>query len=301
MVDVQPKGVFCAALTPLDVDLAPDHAVFAKHCRHLLSEGCDGVALLGTTGEANSFSGSERKALIESIVRAGIPRSKLLPGTGMPALTETVELTRHALSLGVTTVVMLPPFYYKDITDEGLYASYSEVVQRIADPRLEVVLYHIPQMSHQPIPHAVIARLRAAYPEVIVGIKDSSGDFANMTTMIEKFPGFAVLAGADPLLLPLLKKGGAGCITATSNLVARDLAYVFRHFNDGDAALDAAQNRIVKARERASMFPQIASLKTLLGHETGHAGWRRLRPPLLPLSQENADKLLSTSLAKESA
>jgi 4-hydroxy-tetrahydrodipicolinate synthase len=119
-MDVQPKGVFCAALTPLDADLAPDHAVFAKHCRYLLSEGCDGIALLGTTGEANSFSGSERRALIESVVRAGIAPSQLLPGTGVPALTETVELTRHALSLGVTTVVMLPPFYYKDITDEGL-------------------------------------------------------------------------------------------------------------------------------------------------------------------------------------
>jgi 4-hydroxy-tetrahydrodipicolinate synthase len=298
-MDVQPKGVFCAALTPLDADLAPDHAVFAKHCRYLLSEGCDGIALLGTTGEANSFSGGERRALIETVVRAGIAPSQLLPGTGVPALTETVELTRHALSLGVTTVVMLPPFYYKDITDEGLYASYSEVIQRVADPRLKIVLYHIPQMSHQPIPHAVIARLRAAYPDVIVGIKESSGDFANMTSMIEKFPGFAVLAGADPLLLPLLKKGGAGCITATSNLVARDLAYVFHHFNDGDAALDAAQNRIVKARERAAMFPQIASLKTLLANETGHAGWRRLRPPLLPLSQENADKLMATELAQQ--
>lgn len=255
-MDVQPKGVFCAALTPLDADLAPDHRVFIKHCRHLLSEGCDGIALLGTTGEANSFSASERKALIESVVGAGIAPSKLLPGTGVPALTETVELTRHALSLGVTTVVMLPPFYYKDITDEGLFASYSEVIQRVADARLKVLLYHIPQMSHQPIPHAVIARLRAAYPDVIVGIKDSSGDFANMTAMIEKFPGFAVLAGADPLLLPLLKKGGAGCITATSNLVARELAYVFRHYNDDDAALEAAQSRIIKARERVSVFPR---------------------------------------------
>ncbi|MGY8668623.1 dihydrodipicolinate synthase family protein [Bradyrhizobium sp. UFLA05-109] len=299
MVDVQPKGVFCAALSPLDADLAPDHAVFVAHCRHLLSEGCDGIALLGTTGEANSFSASERKALIETVVRAGIAPSKLLPGTGVPALTETVELTRHALSLGVTTVVMLPPFYYKDITDEGLYASYSEVIQRVADPRLKVVLYHIPQMSHQPIPHAVIARLRAAYPDVIVGIKDSSGDFANMTAMIENFPGFAVLAGADPLLLPLLKKGGAGCITATSNLVARELAYVFHHFNDDDAALEAAQNRIIKARERVSVFPQIASLKTLLAQETGHAGWRRMRPPLLPLTQENADTLLAASRVKE--
>jgi 4-hydroxy-tetrahydrodipicolinate synthase len=300
-MDIRPNGVFCAALTPLDADLAPDHAVFAKHCRHLLDEGCDGIALLGTTGEANSFSGAERKALLEAAVGAGIAPSQLMPGTGVPALTETVDLTRHALSLGITTVVMLPPFYYKDITDDGLYASYSEVVQRLGDPRLKIVLYHIPQMSHQPIPHAVIARLRAAYPATIVGIKDSSGDFANMTAMIEKFEGFAVLVGADPLLLPLLKKGGAGCITATSNLVARDLAYVFAHFTDGDAALDAAQQRIVKARERASLFPQIAALKALLAQRTGHIGWHRLRPPLVPLSQENVDQLLATALVQEPA
>jgi len=298
-MDIKPKGVFCAALTPLDADLAPDHAVFVQHCRHLLSEGCDGIALLGTTGEANSFSSAERKALIESVVRAGIAPSQLLPGTGVAALTETVDLTRHALSLGVTTVVVLPPFYYKDITDEGLYASYSEVIQRVADPRLKVVLYHFPQMSHQPIPHAVIARLRAAYPDVIVGIKDSSGDFANMTAMIKTFPGFAVLTGADPLLAPLLKKGGAGCITSTANLVARELAYVFRHYHDEDAALQAAQSRIITARERASMFPQIATLKTLLAQETGHVGWRRVRPPLLPLSQEHVNKLLAAELAKE--
>jgi 4-hydroxy-tetrahydrodipicolinate synthase len=295
-VDIRPKGVFCAALTPLDADLAPDHTVFVQHCRYLLSEGCDGIALLGTTGEANSFSGAERKALLEAAVGAGIAPSQLLPGTGVPALTETVDLTRHALSLGATTVVMLPPFYYKDISDDGLYASYSEVVQRVADPRLKIVLYHIPQMSHQPIPHAVIARLCAAYPATIIGIKDSSGDFANMTAMIEKFEGFAVLAGADPLLLPLLKKGGAGCITATSNLMARDLAYVFRHFEDGDAALDAAQQRIVKARERASMFPQIATLKALLAQQTGHTAWHRLRPPLAPLSHENVAKLLATAV-----
>jgi 4-hydroxy-tetrahydrodipicolinate synthase len=300
-MDIRPNGVFCAALTPLDADLAPDHAVFAKHCRHLLDEGCDGIALLGTTGEANSFSGAERKALLEAAVGAGIAPSQLMPGTGVPALTETVDLTRHALSLGVTTVVMLPPFYYKDITDDGLYASYSEVVQRLGDPHLKIVLYHIPQMSHQPIPHAVIARLRAAYPATIVGIKDSSGDFANMTAMIEKFEGFAVLAGADPLLLPLLKKGGAGCITATSNLVARDLAYVFAHFNDGDAALDAAQQRIVKARERASLFPQVAALKALLAQRTGHIGWHRLRPPLVPLSQENVDQLWVTARVQEPA
>ena len=294
---VQLRGVFCAALTPLRDDLAPDHGLFLEHCRSLLAQGCDGIALLGTTGEANSFSVAERKALLESVTAAGIAPGRLLPGTGVSALTETVELTRHALKLGVTTVVMLPPFYYKNIGDDGMFASYSEVVERIADPRLRIVLYHIPQMSDQPISHPLIARLLSRYPGTFVGIKDSSGDFANMTAMISGFPDLAVLAGADPLLLPLLRKGGAGCITATSNLVAGDLAFIFRHYDDADraAAIEAVQKRIVSVRERASMFAQIASLKTLLADATGQEGWRRLRPPLTALSAAEAGQLLAVA------
>lgn len=292
---LHPRGVFCAALTPLDAELAPDHARFVAHCRYLLSQGCDGIALLGTTGEANSFSAGERIALLEAAVRDGIAPNRLLPGTGVAALSETIALTRHALSVGVDTVVMLPPFYYKGVTDDGVFASYSEVVQRLGDARLRIVLYHIPQMSMQPISHALIERLRAAYPTTFVGIKDSSGDFANMTAMIERFTGFAVLVGADPLLLPALRKGGAGCITATSNLVARDLAYVYQHFRDSDedAALAAAQARIVKARELVSRFPQMASLKALIAHRTGDAGWQKLRPPLESLPAAHLKELLA--------
>ncbi|WP_407112764.1 dihydrodipicolinate synthase family protein [Bradyrhizobium sp. LMG 9283] len=296
---LHPHGVFSAALTPLDAELAPDHARFVAHCRDLLDEGCDGIALLGTTGEANSFSAAERMALLEAVVAAGIAPQRLLPGTGVAALTETIALTRHALSVGVDTAVMLPPFYYKGVSDDGIYASYSEVVQRIGDARLKVVLYHIPQMSAQPISHALIERLRKAYPATFTGIKDSSGDFANMTAMVERFPGFSVLVGADPLLLPLLRKGGAGCITATSNLVARDLAYVYKHFRDSDddAALKAAQARIVKARELVSRFPQMASLKTIVAKRTGHAGWQRLRPPLESLPPAQVKELLADAAA----
>jgi 4-hydroxy-tetrahydrodipicolinate synthase len=296
---LHPHGVFSAALTPLDAGLAPDHARFIAHCRHLLDEGCDGIALLGTTGEANSFSAAERTALLEAVVAAGIAPQRLLPGTGVAALTETIALTRHALSVGVDTVVMLPPFYYKGVTDDGIYASYSEVVQRIGDARLKIVLYHIPQMSAQPISHALIERLRAAYPATFTGIKDSSGDFANMTAMVERFPGFSVLVGADPLLLPLLRKGGAGCITATSNLIARDLAYVYKHFRDSDddAALKAAQARIVSARGLVSRFPQMASLKALVAERTGHAGWQRLRPPLESLPSAQVKELLANAAA----
>ncbi|GMO19765.1 dihydrodipicolinate synthase family protein [Bradyrhizobium sp. TM233] len=296
---LHPHGVFSAALTPLDAELAPDHAGFIAHCRYLLDEGCDGIALLGTTGEANSFSAAERMALLDAVVAAGIAPQRLLPGTGVAALSETIALTRHALSVGVDTVVMLPPFYYKGVTDDGVYASYSEIVQRIGDARLKVVLYHIPQMSAQPISHALIERLRKAYPATFTGIKDSSGDFANMTAMVDRFPGFSVLVGADPLLLPLLRKRGAGCITATSNLVARDLAYVYKHFRDSDddAALKAAQARIVKARELVSRFPQMPSLKAIVAERTGHAGWQRLRPPLESLPPAHVKELLADAAA----
>jgi 4-hydroxy-tetrahydrodipicolinate synthase len=291
---LHPRGVFSAALTPVTMEGTPDAALFITHCRRLLAEGCDGIAMLGTTGEANSFSSEERRALLEAVVAAGIAPEQLLPGTGVTALAETVALTRHALSLGVTTVVMLPPFYYKGVTDDGLFAAYDEVVQRIADPRLRIVLYHIPQMSAVPIPFPVIERLRLAHPGVFTGIKDSAGDLAHMEALVAAFPGLAVLAGADPLMLPLLRKGGAGCITATSNLVAAELAFVFRHFADPAMAaeVEAAQARIVAMRNRASRFAQMASLKALLAHRTGEAGWQRLRPPLLPLAEAERRALL---------
>ena len=293
MTELHPCGVFSASLTPLQADLAPDHGLFVEHCHYLLDEGCDGIALLGTTGEANSFSSGERKALLEAAVRAGVAPSKLMPGTGVAALTETVELTKHAVSLGVTTVVMLPPFYYKDVTEDGLFAAYAEVVERVADPRLKVVLYHIPQVSAVPIAFPLIERLRARYPEVFTGIKDSAGALANMEALVERFPGFSVLAGADPLMLPLLRKGGAGCITATSNLMAKDLAFVYRHFADAGCAaeVEAAQERVVAERNRTTGPTQIATIKALTAARTGNDGWRRMRPPLVPLSAEQVAAL----------
>ncbi|MFM2150538.1 MAG: hypothetical protein RLZZ187_2844 [Pseudomonadota bacterium] len=295
MSALHPRGVFSAALTPMDADLAPDHAAFVAHAKRLLDQGCDGIAMLGTTGEANSFTVAERQALLEAAVAGGIAPDLLLPGTGVVALPDTVALTRHALSLGVTTVVMLPPFYYKGVSEEGVFAAYSHVVERIGDARLRIVLYHIPPMSAVPIGFGVIERLRARYPGTFTGIKDSSGDLGNMQALVAAFPGLSVLAGADPLMLPLLKVGGAGCITATSNLVAADLAFVFRHHADPARAaeVEEAQARIVVARNRASRFAQIASLKLLLADRIGQPGWHRLRPPLLPLTQAEADALRS--------
>ena len=285
-------GVYCAAATPVLADLAPNLPAFTAHCRWLLNEGCDGVALLGTTGEANSFSSAERKTILEAALAVGLHPDQLLPGTGVANIPETIDLTRHALAQGVTRVVMLPPFYYKGVSDEGLYAAYARVIEGVADARLRVILYHIPQMSGVAISHDLIERLRAAFPQAIVGIKDSAGKLDNMQAMIARFADFSVLAGADPLLLPLMQMGGAGCITATSNLVARDLAVVYRGANDPAQAeaVAQAQTRIEAFRNLSNSYVQLPAIKGMIRYQTGDAGWSRMRPPLVDLSPaERAD------------
>lgn len=283
------SGVNCAAATPLNSDLSPDLGLFAEHCLRLLAEGCHGIALLGTTGEANSFSTDERRAILESALKAGIPGEQLIPGTGVNAGPETIELTRHALSNGVRRVVMLPPSYYKGISDEGLFASYARIFEAIDDDRLQVVLYHIPQVSGVALGHALIARLIEAFPTTVIGIKDSAGDLANMQAIAAAHPGFAVLAGADPLMLPLLKSGGAGCITATSNLIASSLRTIYDHLDD-TASIDPAQGRINAWRTLSNAYVQIPTIKAMVGLKTGNAAWSRVRPPMLPLdSKQLAD------------
>jgi 4-hydroxy-tetrahydrodipicolinate synthase len=231
--------------------------------------------------------------LLEAVVKSGIAPKKLLPGTGVASIMETVELTQHALANGVNTVVMLPPYYYKGVSDDGIVDAYTAIIERINDPRLRVVLYHIPQMSAVPISLDVIDRLIKRFPEIVVGIKDSSGDFSNMSAIVERFPGFSVLVGADPLMIKLLPMGGAGCITATSNLVGGDLATVFNGFNDPAKAAEvaAAQERIVAGRNAVSTYAQLPSLKVLLAKRDNNEGWLRVRPPLTGLSASEAAKV----------
>lgn len=287
------RGVFSAAATPLNTDLTPDHGALAAHCRQLLDDGCHGIAMLGSTGEANSFSLAERQAMLEAVVRAGIAPEALLPGTGLCALPETIALTRHALSLGVTKVVMLPPFYYKGVSDQGLFDAYSQVIDGVADDRLRIVLYHIPPISQVPLSHDLIARLCDRYPDTIAGVKDSGGQLDHMVSLARNFPQLSILAGADPLLLPLLQQGGSGCITATSNLAARQLRIVFDRHDDPAAtvAVQAAQDRIVALREASNSFAQIPTIKAMVGRRYNAPGWRRTRPPLVALSEEQAGQL----------
>lgn len=287
------QGVFCAAATPLEIDGAPYLDLFVEHCQSLLEEGCHGIALLGTTGEANSFSVAERQTLLETALEAGIAGEQLLPGTSSCNLPETIALTRHAVQAGVLGCVLLPPFYYKDVSDEGLFRFYASVIEGVADDRLQVVLYHIPQMSQVPISHELIARLVERFPETVVGIKDSAGKLENMTAMVERFPDFSVLAGADPLLLPLLQAGGAGCITATANLRADALRVVWEHWNDPtqEAVVTAAQQRIETWRKLSNRYAQLPTIKAMIARVRGNRDWWKLRPPLMPLSVTQRDSI----------
>lgn len=284
-----PHGVFAATLTPLDDDLSPDHRLLADHHRWLLATGCDGVAVLGTTGEATSFTVEERQSILDGLVEAGIPGTAMIAGTGCCAIPDTVRLTRHAVEAGAAGVLMLPPFYYKNVSDDGLFAAYAETIERVGDGRLRIYLYHFPKMSGVPLSLGLIERLLKAYPGTVAGIKDSSGDWGNMAAMCRAFPGFAVFAGSEEFLLPILRAGGAGCISATANLTAPLAAQLYANWRDPQA--EPLQAALAGLRRAFEGHPFTAAAKEVLAAHSGHGGWRNLRPPLVPLAPDRAAAL----------
>ncbi|NRP73147.1 4-hydroxy-tetrahydrodipicolinate synthase [Ensifer psoraleae] len=303
MSDFEIGGVFCAATTAVTTDGRPDFRLFIDHCRKLLDEGCHGIALLGTTGEANSFGLKDRMEILDRAIAGGIRPEQLLPGTAQSAVADTIELTRHAIRAGVRGVVMLPPFYYKGVSAEGIYRAYARIIESVGDDRLRIVLYHIPQVSGVAIPHEVIGRLREDFPGIVVGIKDSSGDLENMKAIVKTFPDFGVLAGADPLLLPLLEAGGAGCITASSNLVAAELRLVFDNWNVAgkETEVKAAQEKIVAWRELTNAYVQLPTVKALVARRRGDNGWLRVNPPLVELTDAERDAVWARMTKLEQA
>ena len=285
-------GVFAAAITPMNADLSVNEGALVSHSRWLLENGCDGLAILGTTGEANSFSVAERMNVVDHLVRDGVPGSKLMPGTGCCSIPDTVTLTRHAVENGAAGVLMLPPFYYKGVSDDGLFAAYSEVIERVGDDRLRVYLYHFPQMSATPISYDLIERLLARYPGIVAGMKDSSGDYANMSGAAKNFRGFGVLTGADNFLLPLLRDGGVGCITAVSNIACNLAQDVYRAWKSEDtASMEAAQARLDAVHGALDGYPLFAGLKDILARLHKDESWRYVRPPLVALSGDQSDQL----------
>jgi len=286
--DNRPRGVFGAALTPLQDDLSPDIEATIGHYRWLLNEGCDGIVSLGTTGEANSFSLDERLALLDALGATDLP-PKLVVGTGCCALPDTVRLSRKAQEIGAAGVLVLPPFYYKGPSDEGLYAAYAETIERIGDPALKLYIYHFPKMTAIDMSLELIGRLIAAYPDNVVGLKNSSGDWGSISSMIEAFPGFDVFAGSEEFLLPTLALGGPGCMSATVNLLASQSAEVYAKWQDDGA--EALQEHLTMLRRTISRSAPIPTMKALLARQTGTAAWTNVRPPLVAIDAAQTERV----------
>jgi 4-hydroxy-tetrahydrodipicolinate synthase len=287
------KGVLAAALTPMRADLSVDRAAFAGHCLRLLDAGCHGLAIFGTTGEANSLSVGERIDAWEALVEDGIPADVLLPGTGACALPDAVRLSQEALALGAPGVLALPPFYYKGVSDDGLFGFFAELIERVGDERLRVFLYHIPPMAQVGFTPELIGRLLDAYPETIAGTKDSAGDAARIEAICKAYPQLTVFAGSEALLLDTLRWGGDGCISATVNITARQTREVYDLFTAGEDA-GAAQAALTEARRFLEGYPAIPGLKAILRDQTGDDVWLNLRPPLDALDEARTRDLLET-------
>jgi 4-hydroxy-tetrahydrodipicolinate synthase len=287
------EGVLAPVITPFRKDYSPDAPRFVRHCRWLLKSGCAGLAVFGTNSEANSLSVAEKKSLLEKLVAGGVPASALMPGTGHCALSDSIEMTRAAVELGCAGVLMLPPFYYKGVSDEGLYRNFSEVIERVGDERLQLYLYHIPPVAQVAITLPLIERLLSKYPGIVAGVKDSSGDWSNTKAMLDAFAkeGFDVFAGSEVFLLDNMRHGGKGCITATGNINPGPIANVYRNWRSADA--ERLQGGITATRQIVQKQPMIPALKAAVAHFGNDREWKTCRPPLVELTPQQEETLVT--------
>jgi 4-hydroxy-tetrahydrodipicolinate synthase len=284
-------GVLAPVVTPFGADLAPDPERFVRQCRWLLPQDV-GLAIFGTNSEANSLSVDEKIELLDRLVAAGVDPARMMPGTGCCALTDSVRLTAHAMRVGCSGVLMLPPFYYKGVSDDGLFRSFAEVIERVGDARLRVYVYHIPPVSQVPITRQLVEQLLDRYPSQIAGMKDSGGDWGNTKAFLDAFAsgGFDVFVGSETFLLRNMRSGGAGCVSATANVNPGPIARLYDIWRTADA--DAQQARLDAIRDVFQKFPMIPALKAAIAHHAADVGWATVRPPLVALTAAQSSALI---------
>lgn len=287
------RGVLAPALTPFNARLEPDATRFIAHCRWLVDNHA-GLAIFGTNSEAASLSVPERIALTDALLEAGIPASKLMPGTGACSITDAVSLTRHSVLHGAAGVLMIPPFYYKGVSDDGVFAYYSEVIERVGDDRLAIYLYHFPLLTQVPITLGLIERLLKRYPRTIAGAKDSSGDWNNSKAMIDNYArdGFDVFPASEALLSKALAIGGAGCISATVNVNPAGIHALLTQWSQPEGErLQAQADTIRRIFQATTMIPAMKRVVSEFAHDQG---WRTVRPPLTAMEDAPAAALLAS-------
>ena len=287
------SGVLSPVITPFTDTLMPDAARLINQCQWLLSQNV-GLAVFGTNSEANSMSVGEKIELLDRLVESGIDTNRMMPGTGCCASTDTVDLTAHAVKLGCAGTLMLPPFYYKSVSDDGIYANFADVIERVGSSDLRIYLYHIPPIAQVGFTPELIERLITDYPDTIVGIKDSSGDWDNTQAMLDrKWDDFRIFVGSESFLLENMRNGGAGCIWATANVNPAAIDHLYEHWQADNA--DAIQQKLDDIRDAVMAYPMIAALKATVAEFSGDNTWRKVRPPLVSLSR-NQSSTLSESL-----
>lgn len=286
------RGVLSPVVTPFGPDYRPDGARFIRQCQWLQANQV-GLAVFGTNSEANSLTAAERMDLLDQLVAAGIDTARLMPGTGTCSIDETVQLTAHAVQAGCAGTLMLPPFYYKGVSDEGLYRYFSEVIERVGDARLRVYLYHIPPVAQVGISLSLIERLLKAYPRIIAGVKDSSGDWGNTAAMLTQFSTeeFDVFAGSETLLLATMRGGGAGCISATANVNPAAIHRLYEQWRQDDA--DQQQESLNAVRAAFQKHSMIPALKRAIAHWGDDESWAVVRPPLVELDPRQSAMLVA--------
>lgn len=282
------RGLWCAALTPILQTGAVHHALLVAHIRGLLTEEIDGIVLFGTTGEGPSFSVAERCRGLETVLEAGIESSRLATAAGCAALTDAASVASHAVQSGCPRCLMLPPFFWKDLSNEAVFRYYAALIDAVGDDRLRLYLYHFPQMSGVPIRPAVVTRLAAAYPGIIAGVKDSAGDYANTAALLNQAPMLSILVGHEPDIPRLMRAGGAGTICGLANVAPR---LVRALLNPDVTAEDEA--RVQAVLRLLLAYPFVPAFKAVRSAQTGDTAWCSVRPPLLPLDDASCHALVT--------
>lgn len=280
-------GVIAAVPTSLDANGAPQMDMFLSHCAWVLENGCDGLNILGSTGEANSFGLKTRKEIMTEAAQT-LECSRLMVGTGTPSLSDTVELTRHADDLGYSVALVLPPYYYKPVSDDGLFAWYESIHDALGDRKIAIYFYNFPQMTGLTIPVSVIKRLHKLAPSRFAGIKDSSGDLDYCREIAASLPGVAVFPSSEVSLAEADKSQFAGCISATTNQTGALCAKLWADRANPDADLVSRINAIRTAIAGQDLIP---SIKFLVGLRTGNTEWEALLPPFSNLTDARKSEL----------
>ena len=288
------KGVWVPVLTPQNSDLLIDKNRFFHHLDWLFQHEINGVVLFGTNGEASSFSAQERMLLLEWVKKEGISNEKVIVGTGCSALTDTIVLIEHAIGLGYFHHLVLPPFYYKNPTINGLVNNYSEIINRIDNKHLKIYLYNFPQLSGIQLGVDLVEILSEKFPKNIVGYKDSSGDWDNTSQIMEKCPQISMFPGSEIFLSKALEKGAAGVITGTGNVNPGMVKQTYEAFYNDKEKCIILQKKIDAFRTAVQKYPLISALKGLIEYYRKDEGWQYLRPPLTALSKADLENLIQS-------